>query len=184
MQNSGSRKSIMYRELKVGVVCLVLIPLACQQSDGEGEETQPARAPVARTGEMPGDSLSTRAVMILAWLEGNWAGTTGAGSRVYERYALTADSTIIGRVYSDSTLTVVTDSVRIYASKGRIFVQRTAGRWVATSVNQSRADFLPLTRTFGKLSLERTGDSGWRRIVIGAGGIPAPLTTVFIARKQ
>lgn len=98
----------------------------------------------------------------LRWLEGRWRGAEVGGTPFFEAYGFVNDSTIRSYVYTDSTLTIVSDSGTILWHGDSITSGREAPNYVAVRFDSVSVEFAPLGAAANGFTWIHAGPGAWR----------------------
>jgi hypothetical protein len=108
----------------------------------------------------------------LRWIEGRWRGAEVGGTPFFEAYGFVNDSTIRSYVYSDSTLTIVSDSGIILWRGDSITSGREAAHYVAVRFDSVSVEFAPLGAATNGFAWIHAGPGAWRaRLIWDSAGV-------------
>ena len=150
---------------------LTLIVLSCSSGEQQQEQQQGAQATAVTLEEF----------RQLQWIAGTWRGSGGAYPAFFEEYRIVDDSTIQMRAFSDSTLSVTTDSSWIEFRNGAVN-SRGGGRTnIVVALAADSVRFAQPGATQGGHTFTRTSPDEWIATLhpSQAGG----QATVYIMRR-
>ncbi len=118
--------------------------------------------PLARLQALPAARVPLAEFRHLRWIEGRWRGSEVGGTPFYEAYGFVDDSTIRSYVYTDSTLTTLSDSGTIRWSGDSIVSGSDTPAYLAVRFDSVSVEFAPLGHSTNGFTWTHAGPGAWR----------------------
>ena len=113
----------------------------------------------------------------LRWIEGRWRGAEVGGEPFFEAYGFVDDSTIRSYVYTDSTLTTLSDSGTIRWHGDSVTSGREGPNYVAVRFDSVSVEFAPLGEAANGFTWIYAGPGAWHaRLTWDSAGVPRERT--------
>jgi hypothetical protein len=146
------------RILGFSIVAATTLVMACGRTERQRVVDTSA---VVRDSTVVAGEFTLADFRSLRWLAGRWQGFQPDGGKFYEEYRVVNDSTLAMFSYPDSTFGRASDSSRVQLRGKTVSNESLSAQWVATRLDSTGADFVPLRGARNSFTWARESATAW-----------------------